>query len=159
MAKLTDPQKLFIVKALACFESPTRVANSFREQFGIEVSRAQVAKYDPTKVAGGEVSAKLVVVFDETRRAFKDGAGDVPIAYKSFRLHSLYRMHQKAEDQGNMVLAAQLLEQAAKEIGGAFTNRRELTGASGGPIQAATQTTTLTDERFTEIAKRLLNEV
>ncbi len=45
-------------------------------------------------------------------------------------------MAVKAEDQGNMVLAAQLLEQAAKEMGNAFTNRRELTGKDGKDLPA-----------------------
>jgi len=155
MAKLTEPQKLFIVKALACFDSPTRVANSFREEFGIELSRAQVAKYDPTKAAGGEMAAKLIVVFDETRKAFKEGAGEVPIANKAVRLRSLNRMFEKAEGQGNMVFAAQMLEQAAKEVGGMFTNRRELTGAEGGPIQQATSVKTMSDEQLIAIIKDL----
>jgi hypothetical protein len=33
------------------------------------------------------------------------------------------------------VLAADLAKQIAQEIGGAFTNRREMTGAAGGPMQ------------------------
>jgi hypothetical protein len=44
-------------------------------------------------------------------------------------------MAEKAEAQGNMVLASSLLEQAAKEMGGAFTNRRELTGKDGGAVE------------------------
>lgn len=34
-----------------------------------------------------------------------------------------------------MVLASSLLEQAAKEVGGSYTNRREVTGANGGPME------------------------
>ena len=34
----------------------------------------------------------------------------------------------------NIVLAASLLEQAAKEQGGMFTNKREVSGPNGGPI-------------------------
>ena len=63
----------------------------------------------------------------------------------------------KAREQPELV--AQLLEQAAKESGGAFTNRRELTGARGGPIQAATQMTTMTPEEFRDIAKQVADEV
>ncbi|WP_237143578.1 hypothetical protein [Phyllobacterium zundukense] len=47
-------------------------------------------------------------------------------------------MAEKAETQGNMVLAANLLEQAAKEVGDAFTNRRALVGADGGPVEVRT---------------------
>ena len=35
----------------------------------------------------------------------------------------------------NFVLAAEILKQAAKEVGDVYTNRREKTGKDGGPIQ------------------------
>ena len=38
---------------------------------------------------------------------------------------------------GNIALAAQLFEQAAKEAGDSYTNRRELTGKNGAPLPAA----------------------
>ena len=135
--KLNDAQKLFIVKALACYDSPTQVANAFREEFGLTVERTQVAKYDPTKAGGGggaEMSAKLRTIFKETRKTFEDKVGELPIAKQSFRLRILERCVRKAESQGNMALVASLLEQAAKEVGGVLTNRREMTGADGTPI-------------------------
>ena len=46
-------------------------------------------------------------------------------------------MATAAEDRGNMPLAAQLLEQAAKEMGNAFTNRHELTGKDGKDLPVA----------------------
>lgn len=48
-------------------------------------------------------------------------------------------MADKAKGSGNLVLAATLLEQAAKEMGNAYTNRRELTGPAGGPIEQVTR--------------------
>jgi hypothetical protein len=47
-------------------------------------------------------------------------------------------MAEKAENHGNMVLAANLMEQAAKEVGDSFTNRRALVGADGGAIEVRT---------------------
>lgn len=49
-------------------------------------------------------------------------------------------MLDKVEKQGNTALAAQLLEQAAKESGGAFTNKHRLehTGKDGAPIEQRT---------------------
>lgn len=134
MAKLTEPQKLFIVKALACFDTPTQVANAVREEFGIEVDRRQVAEYDPSKASGRDVSAKLRAIFDATRQAFKDDVSTIPIASQAYRLRTLNRLLVKVEGQGNTALAAQLVEQAAKETGGTFTNRREVTGADGAPV-------------------------
>ena len=44
-------------------------------------------------------------------------------------------MVDKAENMSNLALASQLLEQAAKEVGGHYTNKREFSGPNGGPIQ------------------------
>jgi hypothetical protein len=64
-----------------------------------------------------------------------------------------------ADRNGNVAMVAQLLEQAAKEVGGIFTNRRELTGKGGGPIQQATQTVQMTPDEFRAIAKQIADEV
>lgn len=159
MATLTEPVKLFIVQQLACFDTPTQVAAAVKEEFGVEILRQQVAQYDPTKATGRDVSKKLRAVFGAARKAFLDDVNRIPVANQAVRLRVLNRMLIKAEGQGNMVLAAALIEQVAKETGGAFTNRRELTGAKGGPIQAATQTTTMTPEEFRDIAKQVADEV
>lgn len=134
MAKLTEPQKLFIVKALACYDTPTQVANAVRDEFAIEVDRRQVAEYDPSKASGRYVSTKLRAIFEATRKAFKDDVSTIPIASQAYRLRTLNRLLVKVEGQGNTALAAQLVEQAAKETGGTFTNRREVTGADGTPV-------------------------
>jgi hypothetical protein len=145
MAALKEEHKLLIVQALACFDTPTQVAESVKEEFGIELTRQQVARYDPTKVAGGDLSKKLRAVFEETRKAFLESTASIPIAQQSFRLRALQRLYEKALKSGNVVLAAQYLEQAAKESGGLFTNKQRLehAGPNGGPIE---QKTTVVDE-------------
>ena len=159
MAKLSDPQKLFIVKALACFDTPSQVAAAVKEEFGIEVHRRQVAEYDPSKASGRDVGARLKAVFDETRKAFLADVAAIPIANRAVRLRMLQQMCLHAEERGNMTLTAQLLEQAAKEAGGLFTNRREMTGQGGGPIEQASTTTSVTLEEFYRTARRLAQEV
>ncbi|WAI82289.1 MULTISPECIES: DUF2280 domain-containing protein [Achromobacter] len=52
MARLTEVHQRFIVQELACYDSPQQVSDSVREEFGVDVPRTQVARYDPTKVAG-----------------------------------------------------------------------------------------------------------
>jgi hypothetical protein len=135
MAALDVKVKRFIVQALACFDTPSQVVAAVKEDFGQDVSRQQVATYDPTKVNGRLLSKELRELFAETRAKFRAEVEEIPIAQQSFRLRSLSRMHQRAESSGNAPLAAQLLEQAAKEIGGAYTDRRRIVGdGPGGAI-------------------------
>lgn len=135
MAKLTDQQKLFIVHALACFDTPQQVAEDFKERFGQEITRMHASQYDPTKESGATLGAKLRAVFEATRKAFLADISTIPVANQAYRLRAINRMAEKAMSKGNAPLAKELLEQAAKEVGGAFTNRRELTGKDGKPIK------------------------
>ncbi|WP_438332872.1 DUF2280 domain-containing protein [Burkholderia pseudomallei] len=143
MAALPEPIKVFVTQALACFDTPSRAAKSVREEFGVEVSPQQCERYDPTKRAGETLSKKYREIFERTREEFLNDTSRIGIAHRAVRLRKLAMAVDKAEERGNLVLMAQLLEQAAKEAGDAFTNRHRLehTGKGGGPITAiSTQT-------------------
>ncbi|MBN3755905.1 DUF2280 domain-containing protein [Paraburkholderia sp. Tr-20389] len=157
MAALTDEVKAFIVRGLACFETPTEVARYVKEEFGIVVTASQVQAYDPTKRQGRSLSEKWRATFAADRAAFRAKVEEIPIANLAFRLQELTKLYRKATSQGNVVAASSLLEQAAKEVGGAFTNkqRHEVAGPNGAPV-AVTQTT-MTAEEFDARAKRLLD--
>lgn len=153
MAKLDDRVRDFIVRALACFDSPAQVAAAVSEEFAITIDRSQVQKYDPTKAAGVDLSPKWRAIFEQTRKTFVEDASKIPIASKAYRLRRLQRMHEDAISKRNLPLAAALLEQAAKEEGGAFTNRRELTGPNGRPIAVDSKSThALSDDALAMIA-------
>lgn len=135
MATLSDAAKRFIVQALACYDTPTQVAEAVKEEFGLDVHRAQVAQYDPTKQAGRTLAKKWRDLFDDTRKRFREEAAEIPIAQRAFRLRAMHRMLEKAERMRNLPLALQVLEQAAKETGDMHVNRR--LEATGNPPGAA----------------------
>ncbi|MBV4552287.1 DUF2280 domain-containing protein [Pseudomonas sp. SWRI102] len=124
MAVLRSEVKAFIVQALACFDTPSQVVTAVKTEFGIEISRQQCESHDPTKYAGQGLGAKWVELFHAARKRFREETADIPIANRAFRLRTLGRMAEKAENMKNMALTAQLLEQAAKEVGDVFVNRR-----------------------------------
>lgn len=126
--KLTEPQQTAVVQALACFDSPAQVAAFLRKDHGVDIAPQSVEAYDPTKKAGAAIAAKWRALFEETRRAFLEDTSQIAISHRAVRLRALQRMAEKAEGSGNMVLAASLMEQAAKEVGDSYTNRRELAG-------------------------------
>ncbi|MGU2444423.1 DUF2280 domain-containing protein [Burkholderia cenocepacia] len=136
MAALPEPIKVFVTQALACFDTPSRAAKAVREEFGVEVSPQQCERYDPTKRAGSALSKKYREIFERTRAEFLSDTSRIGVSHRAVRLRALDRAVALAEQRGNLPLMAQLLEQAAKEAGDAFTNRRRLehTGEDGGPI-------------------------
>lgn len=123
MATLTEGVKRFIVQALACYDTPTTVSESVKEEFGIDMPRTQVAKYDPTKQAGASLALKWRVLFEDTRKRFREEAADIPIAQRAYRLRTLDRLAAKAEKMRNLPLTLQVLEQAAKEVGESYVNK------------------------------------
>lgn len=151
MAILTEDVKAFIVHALACFDTPQQVAEAVKVEFGLTVPRQQCQAYDPTKHMGRGLSAKWRGIFDATRKAFLEDQATIPIANKNFRLRALDRLYQAAASRGNVALAAQLLEQAAKESGGAFTNRREMTGKDGAPLIPPKSAQDMTDDELAAV--------
>lgn len=137
MAKLNDAHKRFIVQALACWDSPQEVADAVKVEFGLDMHRSQVAQYDPTKAAGRAMGKQWIQLFNDTRQRFRQEVAEIPIADQAFRLRALGKIYDRHISRGNVVGAAAVLEQAAKEAGGLFTNKQKLehAGAGGGPIQ------------------------
>ena len=124
MAILKNQVKSFIVQALACFDTPSQVVESVKNEFGVVVTRQQVETHDPTKAAGKGLAIRWQTLFHDTRKRFREETADIPIANRAYRLRGLGRMAEMAENMRNLALTAQLYEQAAKEVGDIYVNRR-----------------------------------
>ncbi|WP_226052665.1 DUF2280 domain-containing protein [Dickeya chrysanthemi] len=140
MASLKNEVKAYIVQQLACFDTPSQIVESVQKEFGLQITRQQVASHDPTKAAGAGLAKKWVELFHATRERFQNEISDIPIANKAYRLRVLDRMATRAESMKNIALTATLMEQAAKEVGDAYSNRQKVehTGRDGGAIQTIT---------------------
>lgn len=156
MASLKSEVKAFIIQQLACFDTPSQIVESVQNEFAIQITRQQVASHDPTKAAGSGLAKKWVDLFESTRSRFQAEISDIPVANKAYRLRVINRMATSAEKMKNLGMTAQLLEQAAKEVGDAYTNRLkvESTGKDGGPIR--TETVSLSPQEAAEVYKKFL---
>lgn len=156
MAALKPDVKAFIIQSLACFDTPTLVVESVQKEFGLKITRQQVESHDPTKVSGKSLAKKWVDLFYTMRERFKTEISDIPIANKAYRLRVLDRMATRTETMKNYALAAQIVEQAAKECGDAYTNRQKVehTGKDGGPIESAT----LTKDEYKQARREMLED-
>lgn len=132
MATLKKEVKLFIVRSLAVFNTPTETAELVNQEYGIKVTKQQCEKYDPTKRAGENLSEELKNDFEKTREMFLGKPEAIPIANLAVRLQRLENQYQKHSK--NRVAALNILRQAAEDVGGKYTNKTELTGAGGDPL-------------------------
>lgn len=135
MARLEEVHKRFVVQQLACFRSPTEVCDLVKEEFDLTITREQVRTYNPLQVT---VAPKWKALFAATRESFLAAQAEIGIAQLSYRLQELQEWYWHAKRKKNAGLAKEILEQAAKETGGGFTNRRELTGKDGKELPAPT---------------------
>lgn len=126
MAALKPEVKAFIIQSVACYEAPSQVVDAVLKEFGIKITRQQVDQNDPTKVSGKGLAKKWVDLFDVTRDRFLNEISDIPIANKAYRLRVLNRMAINAESMKNYGMTAQLLEQAAKDVGDVYTNKQKV---------------------------------
>lgn len=133
--KLTPAQQTAVVQRLAMYDTPQVVADWVKEEFGIELTRQSIQHYDPT--VGEKPAEKWCAIFVATRKAFLETQADIPISQRSFRLRRLQRMAEAAEKRGAWVVASQIYEQAAKEQGDVYTNRRKVavTDPNGDPFR------------------------
>lgn len=125
MATLTEPVQLYIVTALATYTPVTEVIRQVRAIHGVEVGMGQVIHYDASR-SYYKGAKKWADIFNETRRQFLSRAARDGLARMEVRLTALDRLAQKAEDQGNYKLAADILRQAAEDVGGIYTNLRRV---------------------------------
>jgi hypothetical protein len=115
---LTDEIKAFIVRGLARYETPTRVAASVEAQFGVAIDRRQVYAYDP---AGSRPPAqRWIDLHAATRAKFLAAVAEIGVAQKLVRLRMLDRFANRADENNQMERAAAFLVQAAKECGGFY---------------------------------------
>ena len=138
MARLAEDQKRYIVQCFARFMGPTEIVRSVKETLGVEVTKQQVWHYRPDSA---DVKPAWRTLFEETRKQFLADTASIGISHLSVRLRRLERIADRAADSKNGPLEAQIMEQAAREVGGAFTNKHELTGKDGGAIEVGTKVT------------------
>jgi hypothetical protein len=135
--QLPQKVKVFIIERVAAFDPPSMVVAAVKDKFGLSVVPQVVEGHDPTKSSGRQLGKKWRELFEAKRAEFLASADKIGITHKVTRLQRLERHHNRMEAAGNIPAAAALLEQAAKEVGDVFTNRRatEVTGKDGGPVE------------------------
>ncbi|MFT4020062.1 MAG: DUF2280 domain-containing protein [Acinetobacter sp.] len=155
MAALKEPIKIFIVQSLACMDTPQQVADSVKQEFGLEIDRQQIQAYDPTKRRGKNLSKKFKDLFYETRKNFQDNILDIPVANKAFRLKEMQKIY---DDYGrNKVGKLNVLKQAFQETDGRVI-RQEHTGANGAPLESVQANVAISKQDYLKAREEVLND-
>lgn len=160
---LSTEAQIYVVSRLAQFARPAEVIAEVKEQFKVAPSVPALLHYNPTTAQGRDLRDDLKSLFYEVRERFRANVDDIPCANAAVRLATIQKVIDRAEARGNDAMVLQANEQAAKESGGAFTNRRELTGKDGKPIESKLDVSLTADfdlkQRAAELAKLPADEL
>ncbi|MFU8925135.1 DUF2280 domain-containing protein [Acinetobacter puyangensis] len=137
MATLNQKHKLFIVRSLAQWNTPTETVELVQQEFDITISRQQCEAYDPTKRTGQNLSKALSDEFYKTREQFRKNTDEMPLANLAVRLRHYENLLNNPQNKRNPILQLTILKQVAEDAGGKYTNqtKTELTGKDGKPLQ------------------------
>jgi hypothetical protein len=139
MAKLSDEHKTFIVIGFACFKTGTMIVDELKTEYSVTADLQQVLYYSPEKTTGGKdkLGKRWKTLFEKARSTYIGDVSAIGIAHQRYRMEIQQKLLNKELERGaaNKGLILDILERGAKETGGAYTNRRELTGKNGGPVE------------------------
>lgn len=152
--KLSKDAQLYIVGALARYERNEDIIEKVKLIYETEINSSAVSYYNPVYQAkqGKTLKAELQEHFNKCRKEFLEAVQTVPSSSQVFRLQQLDEMAQVAKDKKNYKLAASLYEQAAKEMGGFYTDKikHELSGS----VEVGVTTTDLAKSLLIELQKK-----
>ena len=120
---LNDEIKAFIVKSLACYDTPSQVAEAATLMFGVTISRQRVYRYSPDNPR--PPAQRWRELHAATRQALLRELAEIGVAHRAVRLRRLDRLESRSE-RNNVTTALKCLELAAKECGGMYEKRRPI---------------------------------
>lgn len=154
VAKLSAQAQLYVVGALARYERNEDIVKALKELYEVDITNHAITYYNPVSLAkqGKTLKAELQEHFNKCRKEFLEAVQTVPSSSQVFRLQQLDEMAQVAKDKKNYKLAASLYEQAAKEMGGFYTDKikHELSGS----VEVGVTTTALAKSLLIELQKK-----
>jgi hypothetical protein len=129
MAALKNEHKIFIVTNLACYKSGKELQKLFSDKFKFQIELNKISYYNPYTVEGKKgLAQKWKDLFASTRKEFNESKASIPVANGVFRLQKMQEHFDSLSSVNNIKGAQSILVDAAKESGGAFTNKIEHSG-------------------------------
>lgn len=134
--KLTEEAQLYVVQALACFESLPEVRAAVQKEWGVEVTVQALQRYDPTTKAGEGGREKWLSIFEATRKEYLENSARIAISHRAVRLAYLDRVAKAAFSRNNFQQVMAAVELAEK-VTGRFFNRPGVAPGDGKGGEAA----------------------
>lgn len=128
MTTLKDEHRRFIIEMFAAFSTLDEIEKALQDVYGLPVPKSTILRHNPDTVQGkAELGAQWKTLFADRRKHFLEDLASIPIASAAYRLGRLQKIIDDPVKSKSPPLVMDALEQAAKEMGGVFTNKRDVT--------------------------------
>ena len=125
--KLSQQARIMIVKALACQERLVDVCAQIKDEFDIELKPHSLYNYIPDR--NPNMDADLKTLFEQVEAEFLEAGKHVPFNNRNRR--NILRERVFWRHERNPIVQKDLLNDAAKDCGGLFAQRRDEAPAPG----------------------------
>jgi hypothetical protein len=115
--KLTEEQKIYVVKRLAAYDPLPAIVRGLKEQFGITISRPALVHYNPERAENHCLAPRWKDLFWQTRKAHIAGTAHLGDTDKAARIRRRQAMMHRAWAAGRYAEANRILDSIAKELG------------------------------------------
>jgi hypothetical protein len=123
--KLTEQQRIYVVRRLAAYDKPRAIARDLAHEFGVTVSHQLVEAYHPGRAAGRRLAPRWKKLCAQARAAYLESTAEIGAMHKTVRIRWREGIAHDAWDAGQFKAASDVLDAIAKDIGDAFDNRKK----------------------------------
>jgi hypothetical protein len=136
--RLTDEQRIYVVRRLAAFEKPGEIAKSLASEFGVTVSIKAIEGYNPGLSAGRNLAPRWRELFAQAREDYQASIAEIGVAHRAVRIQLRARYAERAEEAGQFKAASDILDAIAKDVGDMDRRQKPVRFKERGASAAAT---------------------
>jgi hypothetical protein len=136
--RLTDRQKIYVVRRLAAFDKPGEIREALAREFGVTISIKSVEGYNPCLSAGRHLAQRWTDLFAQAREAYLASTAEIGVTHKAVRIRRRERLVDRAEEAGQFKAASDILDAIAKDVGDLDRRQKHQRFRERGAAAAAT---------------------
>jgi hypothetical protein len=122
--RLTDKQKIYVVRRLAAFEKARAIVQDLAREFGVTVSIKAIESYNPCLSTGRHLGERWRALFAEAREEYHKSTAEIGYTHKAVRIQKRASLVDRAEAAGQFKAASDILDAIARDVGDILDKRQ-----------------------------------
>jgi hypothetical protein len=122
--RLTDLQKIYVVRRLAAYDKPRVIAQDLARDYGVTVTIKAIESYNPCLAIGRHLGRRWRDLFAQAREDYLKSTAEIGVTQKAVRIRLRERYAQRAEEAGQFKAASDILDAIARDVGDILDKRQ-----------------------------------